>query len=253
MKGQFIVAASFSIALLYAGDFWQEKEFSQWNDGDVQKMLAKSPWAKSVVPEMAGARGGMPPSMGRGGAAMGGGASDPADEELSSRGRRGSGGGAAGGAMMSAPSLPPVTVRWESAEPVRNAEGRTKFPPEVLAEINRVAAQYYILSLTGVQNRPSRRGGPGGPEAQANSEQGAAAAPQFRSISIQRKGKDPVMPEKALSVSTPDGPVVIMLFNRKDEITNADNEVTFEANTGMMSIKTKFKLKDMNYRGKLEL
>jgi hypothetical protein len=58
-------------ALLFAGEFWQDKKPSDWSEKDVKRLLTKSPWAKEGTVEFNMERmGGMP---GGGGPPMGGG------------------------------------------------------------------------------------------------------------------------------------------------------------------------------------
>ena len=53
--------------LLWAGDFWEDKEFTQWSEKDVEKLMTNSPWAKQVTVALSmGGRGG------RGGGGMSG-------------------------------------------------------------------------------------------------------------------------------------------------------------------------------------
>lgn len=52
--------------LVWAGDFWEDKQFTEWTEKDVEKMMTNSPWAKQVnVALSIGGRGG------RGGGAPG--------------------------------------------------------------------------------------------------------------------------------------------------------------------------------------
>src|SRR5947209_6883793 len=77
--------------LLLAGDFWQDKEPSDWTGKDVKRMLTKSPWAKDAsvsggMNDISGPRG-MDASAGAGGRRGGGGGG-------------GGGGGITGGSPM---------------------------------------------------------------------------------------------------------------------------------------------------------
>jgi hypothetical protein len=51
----------------------------------------------------------------------------------------------------------------------------------------------------------------------------------------------------------PDTGALHFFFPRKQTIVLADKEAIFEAKFGSMKIKKRFRLKDMMYRGKLEL
>jgi hypothetical protein len=125
-----------------AKEFWNTKPASEWMDGERQQVLTKSPWTREVVAQFntgslnrpdgdpGGPRGGM--SMPGGGNPIGGAAP----------------GGMGGVGMPPAPNgMPPirVTVRWESAMPVRDAL-KSAAPK----------AAYYVVSLSGF---PMRNGG----------------------------------------------------------------------------------------------
>src|SRR5437870_5294848 len=125
-------------AVLSAGDQpWKEKKVPEWTEDDAKLVMAESPWAKSVTPELSRttdsgsrpggtSRGG---GMGRGGIGIGGvGIGLPGG----GMGRPGGGypgggypggGGSPRGRPQSQPQTPPtLTLRWESALPMREAE-----------------------------------------------------------------------------------------------------------------------------------
>ena len=43
----------------FAADFWITKDFLQWSEKEVTKMLTNSPWARTVSITMGGGGGGM--------------------------------------------------------------------------------------------------------------------------------------------------------------------------------------------------
>ena len=47
-------AVVLSGGVLLAADFWEKKEFKDWSDKDVGKMMTNSPWAKRVSITMGG-------------------------------------------------------------------------------------------------------------------------------------------------------------------------------------------------------
>ena len=101
----------------WAGDPWKEKTYKEWNQEEVNKILADSPWSHPVTVPAFWRSGGSPMATagGRGGgaaaAAEGGGAASQGGA-----GASGSGGG----------SLPEAhfTVRWGSARTAREALAR---------------------------------------------------------------------------------------------------------------------------------
>jgi hypothetical protein len=112
--GSSIVAWGFS-----PGEFWNDKQPSEWSEKDVQRLLTKSPWAKEAAAEMSFG-GGEGPGMG--GPGMGPPGMD--------------GPGGPGG-----PSGMSAVVRWESAAPIRDAS-KSKLP--------RDSSGSYVISVSGL-------------------------------------------------------------------------------------------------------
>src|SRR2546425_6422288 len=114
-------------------DFWIRKEYTQWSDEEVRKMITESPWAKDVTVRA--------PASALGGRGRGSGAPAAADVETNAagggrggRGRGGRGGGAGGrdgggenGVFFT------LKISWRSALPMeetvlksrRNTRART--------------------------------------------------------------------------------------------------------------------------------
>jgi hypothetical protein len=167
-----------------------------------------------------------------------------------------------GGGLPVGPAVPPIVVRWEGAAPVRAALARQRlaFP----AEIEKVLQENYVVSLTGFQLRgPSDASGSGVRGAQTKEDQRIggppagtnpnAGLPVLRNPSIKYSGRQAIPPDRIMVVSTHQGPGLYLLFGRKNTIGINDNEVTVEFTIYGVTTKAKFKLKDMEYHGKLEL
>src|SRR5438552_16571437 len=91
----FLCLAGLLVASAILGeDFWVKKEYMQWTDEEVKKLMTSSPWAKDVTvtapPGALGGRRAATESTDGDGANSGGGGGR-------GRGRGGGGGGAAGG------------------------------------------------------------------------------------------------------------------------------------------------------------
>ncbi len=125
-----------------------------------------------------------------------------------------------------------VVIRWESALPVRRAD---KMIDSESAEM------FYVVSATG--DFPGKGSLTEDPAAW---EQRQAMLRQF--TKLERKGEplylDHVQPRD-------DG--MLFYFSRQDPIILANKEITFSTRMGPLEMKAKFPLKDMAYRGKLEL
>lgn len=235
-----------------ASDFWNEKDPKEWSDKENQRVLSHSPWAKDTSVQMEAGGGGPGGGGGRRGGRGGGGMPGPiggagADASMGS-GSGGAGGGRApgGGPELGgggAPQMPQLRalIRWESAAPVR-AAAKSKLPPET--------NDYYVVSMSGVPI-----GGWGGDGRVDPAERQQAMARRLKAgTTLERKGKDPIGPEKMSLLGSGNGPAVVFLFPRTGEpIVAEDKEVTFHSKLGLVEIRTKFALKDMVYHGKLEL
>jgi hypothetical protein len=83
---------------------------------------------------------------------------------------------------------------------------------------------------------------------------GEVAAAEVAAAVLQRKGKDPIHPERVLTGQGEGRLVFVFLFSRTGQpIELQDKEVTFLCSMGPAKFKTKFSLKDMVFDGKLDL
>jgi hypothetical protein len=228
------VAALFLFALcLGAADFWS-KPSSEWSDKDLLKMITNSPWAHGF-------------SLGFPG---GGGADSGAPSPMSERGGGGRGGGGAGGApggAAPAPAGPAPTIyaRFQSALPVREAFVRLKYhaeaatSPEAKQVLERSEPDYVIVVS-----------GPLRAMLKGDSEQLKQPIMENSFLSTKGKAFKPTDIQIALAQSSND---MVFHFPRTNPFTLDDKEVEFSAKLGDVTVKYKFKLKDMVYNGKLEM
>jgi hypothetical protein len=86
------------------------------------------------------------------------------------------------------------------------------------------------------------------------SDSGTVLEPLKNATSLQRKGKDPIAPERVEIVHNSGQEGILFTFPRRPaSIAPADKDVTFVTRVGPLRIKAKFSLKDMLYQGRLEL
>ncbi|MEQ1948547.1 MAG: hypothetical protein ABL995_15255, partial [Bryobacteraceae bacterium] len=140
-----------------------------------------------------------------------------------------------------------LAVRWLSSLPMRQAQVRSKYGKD--AETSAAAKQYvetdqayYTLGVAGV---------PGLFLSAYGGDRAKDMVQQTATLTI--KGKEPL---RAVAVQLiPNGANidVLIAFPRMTAITLADQEVNFSTRLGSMSVRTTFRLKDMQVRGKLEL
>jgi len=220
-------------------EFWNAKKPDQWSSEEIEKLTSDSPWARGVNVEFQQdtdptVQSANTPSIGRGGAIeaprnpahtvqMG-----PDAEPVRGGARR----------------REPVVVRWESAQPVRDAFG---FP--LPAEFN----DRYVIAVTklpyGIMNRPPRRG-----EAPAIAEPVIQRQQKMRELlqaaaTLEARGKEPAQP--GLVRLAPKAVQTWLFGFSKDLLTIEpnDKEVQFVLHTALVSLRAKFDPKAMVYRG----
>jgi hypothetical protein len=231
--------------LLVAGialgeDFWIKKEYTQWTEEEVKKVMTNSPWAKDVTVSA-------PPGT-IGGAGQRGPQNSNTDVESGAGGGRGRGGrGARGGGDEGGGGpgevLLTLNMSWRSALPLRKAivksrlGGSTEVPAEAQQMLTKEQEEYVVV-VSGVPARIARQ----------------LQDPTRLNRSTLKAGKKAPVTPKAIDFQTRTQTVdVFFIFPKADPITVEDKEVELDLKLGTMEAKRKFNLKDMVYNGKLEL
>ena len=234
-----LLATPVCVALLLAGDqAWREKRVADWTAEDAKQVLNDSPWVKTVTPtvEMTDAgprRGG---GMGRGGSI---GIGIPGIGIPGIGGHRGGmgGGGYPNGRPSPSPSQPPtLTVRWESALPIREAELKAR---ETNAPT--VDEGSYAIAVYGVPDRI------------VNGRQSLSVNDLKKHAALKRQGKKDLKPSRVEILQREDGPVILYSFPRSTEITRGDSKVDFQAQIGGLKVTQSFVPGEMVYQGRIEL
>ena len=242
------------IAILSAAGFWETKDYTEWSAKEVRKILNNSPWAKKASLNFGGmgGRGGQGSRGGSGGGAGGGRGGGGGG------GFPGGGGGGADSVRMSGPDTsgygragggqsPPqleLTIQWSSALPVKQALMRGRFGNEAhtAAEAKQFLQRretHYLVLVSGFSGRMARMS--------QNTDR------LRETTSLKRKNKDPIRPEVVERYNQEESVTLYVAFPRTDPIVLEDKNVEFEMKLGPMTVKCKFKLKDMIFDGKLEL
>ncbi len=240
------------LRLLAADEVWNKKAAAEWSPQEIERILTRSPWARETTPEfnmqgmgMGGPPGGMggPPGGGMGGPPGGGMGGPPGGGMGGPPPGGGMGGPGMGGGMPQFKAM----VRWESAAPIREA-AKTALP-EGLEE-------RYVLSITGLPMMGG--GGPRGRDrdredsGDMRNRRGQALESMKENAKLLRKGKEPLLAEQIRELG--DGGGLLVVFNPGNApITAKDKDVTFATRMGPLDLKVKFPLRDMMYRGQLEL
>ncbi|MCE5308428.1 MAG: hypothetical protein LLG20_12380 [Acidobacteriales bacterium] len=233
-----LIAALSAVGL--SGDFWNTKAPAQWSEKETQQILSSSPWARQAKTEFRArgerpGQGEMRPPEG-GGPPMGG-------------GERGPGPGM-GGPGMGGPMGPPefkAAVRWESALPVQDAL-KQKLPQEYVG--------YYVIAVEGLpqMRRPPMRRREGGPQMDQDQMRKRMMERMKENTLLALKGNDSLKPERIETRASGESSIFLFFFPRGEApFALEDKELTFSTVFGPMEVKASFPLKDMVYRGKLEL
>jgi hypothetical protein len=240
-------------ALVLASDSkWMEKDYTQWSTADVRRVLENSGWAKEATAFFGTTdedardfpvQSPSPRDAGMGGRSVSDGHWD------GGVGRIGRGG---------TPTLP-VIVRWDSALPVRQA--LLRMHDKGARDTERTLAapdKYYVLSVVGLvrarqQMQATSADSPDTPLGQGRTPYDVTQTRQglMNLARLYPKNEKAIVPAD-VRVDEETGSVQIY-FPRSVPIEPKDKEVLFQITYGSIKVTQRFKLKDMMYRGKLEL
>ncbi len=221
---------------LWAGDSWRNKAPEDWNPSDVERLIEDSPWARDAAVSFTGA-GGAPigsPGRGRSGGVgfPGGGVGFPGGGGLPD--------GGWGGPFMVRSNYDAFDhdgiVRWRSALPIRLAFARTPGGDAIEAD---AFERFYIVEVSSL------------PAAMAHN---ADEPERLRQVSrLVVKGRSPIRARLIDIRPQPGAPGVLLYFPRDQSITLDDKTVEFEMTPDDFELRSKFKLKEMEFDGRLEL
>ena len=131
-----------------------------------------------------------------------------------------------------------LTLRWESAMPVREAELKAR-------DVNAPTLEddaHYAIAVYGV------------PFTMINGDTKKLEDDCKKNAALKRDGKKDIKASSVQVLRREDGPVVVFLFPRaKQEIANDDRRVEFDAQIAKLALTESFYLEDMTFQGKTEL
>jgi hypothetical protein len=242
---RFWFISALMLPCIFAASFWEKKDFTEWNDKQVRRMLTNSPWAREVtvalpqgfasaVPE--GGRADEKGRFGTSGASQG-----PSSRD--SVGPRGGQFDPGFAGELSETTM--VTVRWLSSLPIKQAFVKHQFGDEATTaeEAQKILSQaetHYVVAIGGLPPWMAQMGQPH-PETLK------------KDVLLKRKKKPNIPAEQMDAHGDGREAELIFLFPRGDEITLDDENVEVAVKLGGTNIKRKFNLKNMVYNGKLEL
>ncbi len=260
MQKHLVLSAVFVSALLVsvrAGDFWKEKDFQEWSQKEIARMLNKSPWSHRMdIPLRFGRSG----RSGRGGGGQIGRGGGTGPGGPGGGGGPGGLGGPSGGRSQPrrvggrgfVPTLD-LTIRWYSARPIKEAFVRTYAGEDVdgFGQATHMLEQeetHYVIGILGFPSWMFK--------AQTGRLPEIAETLKTQSF-LKVKRKEPIAVQE-VRIQTGEGIAEIFLrFARKSAdsplIELKDGKVELVTQVGQLEVKRKFKLKKMVYKGKLEL
>ena len=210
-----------AMPLLAGGEFWNDKKPEDWTPEQIKELLTRSPWAKEgSISVFGGSGGGL---LNRGGAMNRNG------------GMTGTGTGRTRTTTQTTPTSDApdlrykAIVRWESALPIRLA---LKSQPAGL-EDNYLIALVGDLALADPDENEGER------------ESRVDMLKQYTKLDRKGGAIPLVKIEQVKNVGT------VFYFPRAEPLK--DGQVTFVTKMGPVEVKCRFNVKEMMFRGKLEL
>ncbi len=209
---------------LWAGTpFWERKPSTQWTEEELRQLTTRSPWAKETNLDFEAAEGGHFEVPGNSSPYDGRGAAIPRPA----------------GVMKRAP----VVVRWESAEPIRMA---------MVSSLPKGLEDRYAIGVSNIppeaMNAAKRRGEDGTPQTLETMLRDLEAA-----ATLEAAGKDPAGAGIVRRIPGAESTYVFGFAKEFLQLTPQDREAVFTLRTARVSVKARFNLKEMIYRGKLAL
>jgi hypothetical protein len=224
-----LVTLPLAAVLLAADSSWKDKPISRWTADDGKQVLTDSPWVKQVTPQ--NVRDLSPDERREGGNMEAGIGKGVGIAGLGILGRRRQEEALARAHYKPTPEA--VTVRWESALPVRTAEQKTGE-----TEVPAIDSDHYAIVVYDILT-PKRWN----------------LASELKGIAyLKRDTKKDIRPSHVEILANDDGTAtVVYLFPRSVEITKKDGRLLFVAQIGRLFVSQFFYTEQMQLQGQLEL
>jgi hypothetical protein len=221
------VLVLFSAAALLAVDApWKTKPIAQWNEADAKQVLMNSPWVKRVTPALIPKQN---EALRRQSGQMGG-VTGVGLEALKLPTFFG------GGSNVTETVLPgALTLRWESALPIRSAELKAGGPGAPVVGKDSFAIAVYGLPSTSIDGNIK-----------------LISQNLQRLAGIKYTGKKELKPAHVDIIQETDGVVLVYVFPRSAQI-DAEDILKFNAQIGRYYVEQPFATREMQFQGKLEL
>lgn len=266
-----IASLILSASLMYSADFWEKKEFLTWNEDEVSKLLQDSPWAcrtfakfdwisnlpnlqqQGILKAGGGTGGSLYKSGGYSGVhtpppatTTGGYREEPDIPPNMSIPQENPWMTPTGGMGGFVGSDVPILLRWHSALPIKQAVAILRYQDKVETseEAAKMIHQQESTYILGVIGMPGQQTSYNNELIRAGSQLIIDGNPPIKAIAVV-KNQDGE--NTNLYIAFP------RYQNNAPLISLEDKNVEVVIEFGIIAIKKEFKLKDMRYRGKLEI
>jgi hypothetical protein len=227
-KSRIVLLGLWAILLTAADQDWKDKQYPEWTEDDAKEVMKDSPWAKTVVATLVKATD----NHRSGGIGLGG-----MGIHLPGVGRRSDTGSQPSGGAGSSSSQPPtLTLRWESALPIREAELKAH---DIGAPS--LDDDHYAIAVYGI------------PRGMVKDDSKETADELKKQAIIKREGKKDIRPSSVEILLRDDGPVVIYLFPKSAEFNWRDHRIEFDGQVDKLKFSQSFLTDEMRFHGTLEL
>jgi hypothetical protein len=255
---------------LPAADFWQSKPFTEWTDKDIQKILAASPWVHQVTVSYGGSSESSHGNDRKGSTFDDnpGWMSVPSGSERADVGTNKQRGEQAGDEdRVRGASQARLTIQWRSALPIRQALVRAKFGIE--ASTSPEARQFleadepsYVIAVLGMpRSMLTSTGDASTGEALKKALLAGTSISINGNIAVNGKtsprtgSTNPVTSVRPTDIEFRVAAAIdaFFIFPKTAPVKPDDKDIEFSIKLGHLAIKERFPLKEMLFKGNLEL
>jgi len=231
-----VLVALSGLVLIAADQAWKNKQYSEWTEDDAKEVIAGSPWVKTITPTVV-VKTPEPDQSPSGGRRRGGRSGKGGPGRSGGDSPVGDGQGNRPAESASSPAkVPTLTLRWESARPVREAELKDRE-----AGAPAVDADHYAVAIYGI------------PRSMIANDLTAQAEELKKHATLKRYAKKDLKPSSVEILLHEDGPVILYLFPKSAEITWRDQMIQFDAQVANLKCSQSFDTSDMRFHGNVEL
>jgi hypothetical protein len=216
-----------ALVLAAADQDWKDKQFPEWTEDDAKEVMKDSPWAKTVVATIVKAPDGVHRSAGIGVRLPGMGRPRDSSSHASQTN---------GDTSPSSSQPPTLTLRWESALPMQEAELKAHDPGAPALDDD-----HYAIAVYGI---------PRGILEDGSKE---TAEELKKQAIIKREGKKDTKPSSVEILLRENQPVVVYLFPKSADFNWRDHRIEFDAQVARLKFSQSFLTDEMRFHGTLEL